>query len=73
MNRSNDNGTRFNGKKLRILLWNELTIVDQLGAKLSHTKEEAAQIAMDLGEESSYFEWEDNEDGTISFLRKGGA
>ena len=57
-------------EEMKILLWNGLEIADQLGAKLTHTKEGAAKIAMDLGVYAENFGWDDNADGTISFVRK---
>lgn len=61
----------MNGNKsLRILLWNALTIADQLGARLTHTEADASRLAMDMGEESELFEWEHNQDGTVTFIRK---
>jgi len=54
----------------RILLWNAVSMADELGAALSFPAESAASLSKTMGEESERFTWTVNPDATVSFIRK---
>jgi hypothetical protein len=58
-------------KKTRIRLWNAVTLADDLIARLSFSEATAQAMVLKMGVESEKFAWERNDDGTVSFLRKG--